>query len=261
MMRARESKGLQPMNGQQNLTQQAKQLDREIRAKAKILREDWTELGALLARMKERHLWQHLPGKQYKSFEEYATAAMGQTISRSRGYELVTAYMLTTGENPIPAEEVKRYGVKRAAEVARLEPEQRTPEIREIATTQPVMVVRNRVQAVLNAELPADEQRPMLKLLAINLPEEYVCEFEELMEVGVWMEGIRDGDNTQTMRAKVFQTMLFSFREYMAQELIDARKYMRAKAGLDDSPAAETEEDFPEPDEEVEVLSEETVEG
>lgn len=261
MMRARESEGLQPMNGQQNLTQQAKQLDREIRAKAKILREDWTELCALLARMKERHLWRYLRSKKYKSFEEYATAAIGQTISRSRGYELVTAYMLTTGENPIPAKEVQKMGIKRAVEVARLAPEKRTAEILEMAKTEPVMVVRNRVQMVLNAKLPKDEQKPMLKLLAINLPEEYVDEFEDLMEVAIWMEGIRDGDNTQTMRAKAFQAMLFSFREFMAEELIEARKYMKAKEGMDDSPAAETEEDFPEPDEEVEVLSEETVEG
>ena len=152
-------------------------------------------------------------------------------------------------------------GIKRAAEVARLEPEQRTPEIRQMAKTEPVMVVRNRVQAILNAELPKDEQKPMLKLLAINLPEEYVDEFEELMEVAIWMEGIRDGDNTQSMRAKAFQSMLFSFREYMAVELSEALAYMKAKRGLDDSSAATDPEDFPEPDEEVEVLSEAAIEG
>ena len=252
MMRARESQGLQPMNGQQNLEQQAVQLDRKIRAKAKTLHTDITELGALLARIKDRHLWQYLPGQKFRTFQQYATAALGQAISRSRLYESVTAHMLTEGENPIPAEEVKQMGIKRAVEVSRLAPEQRTPEIREMAKTEPVMVVRNKVQAVLNQELPADEQKPMLKLLAINLPEETVQRFETLMEVMVYMEGIRDGDNTQTMRAKAFNAMLWSTEQYLAPELAQAEKLRKASEGAYDSPAASAQEDFPEEEEDHE---------
>jgi hypothetical protein len=249
MMRARESEGLQPMNGQQKPAQQAKQLDREIRAKAKILREGWTELGALLARMKERHLWQYLPGKKYKSFEEYATAALGKAISRSRGCELVAAYMLTEGENPIPAQEVRQMGIKRAVEVARLRPEQRSPEIREMTTTEPVLVVRNRVQAVLNRELPEDEKKPMLKLLSLNLPEDLVDEFEELMEVMSHTDGARDGDRAITIRAKAFKLILIGAEQHWAQELAEALVRMRAEAGVDDSPAAAAQADFPEEEE------------
>jgi len=250
MMRARESEGLQPMNGQQNLEQQAVQLDRKIRAKAKTLHTDVTELGALLARMKDRHLWQYLPGQKFRTFQQYATAALGQAISRSRVYELVTAHMLTEGENPIPAKEVEQMGIKRAVEVARLRPKQRTPEIREMAKTAPVMAVRNRVQAVLNLDLPKDKQNPMLQLLAINLPEETVERFENLMEVMVYLEGIRDGDNTQTMRAKAFDTMLWSTEEYLAPELAQAMKLKKASEGIHDSPAASAQEDFPEEEEE-----------
>ena len=236
-------------HGLKRLVEEAKQLDREIRAAVRALGKSYTELGARLARMKERHLRQYLPGKKYKSFEEYATAALGQAISRSRGYELVTAYMLTTGENPIPAQEVDQMGIKRAVEVARLRPKQRTPEIREMAKTEPVVVVRNKVQAILNADLPADEKKPMLKLVAINVPEAYAAEFEEDMEVGIYMEGIRDGDNTQTMRHKVFQAMLIAFREYYALELAEALKLMKAEAATHDSPAAEAQEHFPEDEE------------
>ena len=250
MMRARVSEGLQSMNGQQKLAQQAKQIDHRIRAAVKTLRKSFMELGALLARMKDRHLWQYLPGKKFRSFEEYATAALGESISRSRVYELVTTHMLTEGENPIPGQEVERMGIKRAAEVAKLRPEQRTLEIREMAKTEPVVVVRNKVQAVLNQELPKDEQKPMLKLVAINVPEAYAAEFEEDMEVGTYMEGIRDGDSTQSMRSKVFHAMLIAFREYYAQELSAALKLMKAQGGVHDSPAAEAQEDFPEPDEE-----------
>ena len=72
----------------------------------------------------------------------------------------------------------------------------------------------------------------MLKLLAIDLPEELVREFEEDMEIGMFMEGIRDGDNTQSMRAKVFHGMLIAFREYYALELAEALKLMEAEAGI-----------------------------
>jgi hypothetical protein len=230
--------------GLKGLAEEAVQLDRSIRVKAKTLRRDCAELGALLARM--RDLWRYLPGKKFRSFEEYATAALGESMSHGRAYALISAHMLTEGPYAIPAKEVQLMGIKRAVEVARLSPQQRTPEIVQAAVTEPVMAVRNKVQAMLNQELPKDEQKPMLKLLAINLPEEHVTQFEQLMEVGVWMEGIRDGDNTQTMRAKVFHAMLVSFEEYYAPELCEALKLMKAQGGMHDSPAAEAQEDFPE---------------
>jgi hypothetical protein len=245
-------------NGLKRLAEEAIQLDRTIRQKAKTLRRDCAELGALLAKM--RDLWRYLPNKKFRTFEQYVTGALGEPMSRSRVYELVTAHMLTEGENPIPAQEVEQMGIKRATEVARLRPEQRTPEIREMAKTEPVMAVRNKVQAVLNQELPPDEQKPMLKLLAINLPEETVQRFETLMEVMVYMEGIRDGDNTQTMRAKAFNAMLWSTEQYLAPELAQADKLRKASEGVYDSPAASAQEDFPE-EEENEFPDDEQAQG
>jgi len=121
-----------------------------------------------------------------------------------------------------------------------------------MAKTEPVMAVRNRVQAVLNQTLPPTEQKPAQKLLAINLPEDYVLQFEQLMAVGIYMEGIRDGDDTQTMRAKVFHAMLISFEQYMAPELAEALKLKKATEGIHDSPAARAQEDFPDEDEDHE---------
>jgi hypothetical protein len=235
--------GAPQRRNQENLAEQAKELDRQIKAAVKVARHSLTDLGGRLARMKESRLWQFLPG-DYRSWEAYARSVLGSGRHSSL-YETLTANSLTQGSNPIPPEDVNTMGVKRAALVARLNSEQRTKEICEMAKTEPVMVVRNKVQAVLNQELPPDEQKPMLKLLAINLPEELVLDFEELMEAGVWMEGILDGDDTQSMRAKVFQSMLISFREYMAPELAEGLKYRKAKEGIHDSPAASGQEDFP----------------
>ena len=209
---ALKGKGLVSRNAQDNLAQQARELDRQIRSKLKEAQRPLIDLGRLMREMRESGLWKYLG---YRGWEHYVNDVMGSR-ARSSLHEIVAAYSLTQGSNPIPPEDVNAMGVKRAAQLARLKPEQLTPEIREMAKTEPVMAVRNKVQAVLNQTLPPDEQKPMLKLLAINLPDDYVAMFEELMEIGVYMVGIRDGDNTQTMRAKVFHSMLISFREYMA---------------------------------------------
>jgi hypothetical protein len=243
---------------QENLAEQAIQFDRQIKAAVLVARRSVTDLGGLLAQMRESRLWEHLP-RHYRGWEDYARSVLGSG-GHSILHETLAAFSLTKGAHAIPSEDLNRMGVKRGAQLARLAPEQRTPEIREMAKTEPVMAVRNKVQAVLNQDLPADEQKPMLKLLAINLPEEYVQEFERLMEVGVHMIGIRDGDNTQTMRAKVFHSMLVSFREYMAPELAEALKYMKAKRGLDDSPAASAQ-DFPEEEKENEFPDDEQAQG
>jgi hypothetical protein len=245
-----KGKGLAPGNGQENLVEQARKLHQQIRAKLKEAQRPLIDLGRLMTRMRESGLWKYLPGR-YRGWEDYVNDVMGSR-ARSSLHEIVAAYSLTQGSNPIPPEDVERMGVKRAAQVARLKGEQRTPEIREMAKTEPVMVVRNKVQAVLNQELPADEQKPMLKLLAINLPEETVQRFETLMEVMVYMEGIRDGDNTQTMRAKAFNAMLWSTEQYLAPELAQAEKLRKASEGAYDSPAASAQEDFPEEEEDHE---------
>jgi hypothetical protein len=243
MMTKKRSNGV-ALRTTKDLAEEALQLDRKIRAKAKTLHRDFTELGALLAGM--RDLWRYLPGNKYKSLEEYATAALGESMSRSRVYELVTAYGLTAGPHAIPAGTVARMGIKKASELARVEPSERTPELVRTAVEQSLPVVRRAVQAKLNETLPSDEQKPMLKLLAINLPEEYVDEFEELMEVMVYMEGIRDGDKTQTMRHKAFHAMLQATYEYWAPELAEALKLKRAKEGL--NPAATAAQDCPDED-------------
>jgi len=137
-------------------------------------------------------------------------------------------------------------GIKKASELSRVEPSQRTPELVRTAVEQSLPVFKRAVQAKLNETLPADEQKPMLKLLAINLPEEYVQEFEELIELLGRTDGARDGDTTQAIRAKAFKLMLIGAAEYWAQEIAAVMRDMKAEAAIHDSPAASAEEDFPE---------------
>jgi hypothetical protein len=250
---ALKGNGLAAGNGRDNLVKQARDLDQQIRAKRKEVDPPLIELGRLMARMRESELWKYLPIR-YHGWEDYFNDVMGPR-SRSTIHEIVAAYSLTQGSDPITPEDVSRMGVKRAAQLARLHPEDRTPATIRAATTETVMAVRNRVQAVLNQELPADEQKPMLKLLAINLPEDLVDDFEQLMEVLAYTDGARDGDQSLTIRAKSFKLILIGAQQHWAQELAEALKRMKAEAGVNDSPAACAKEDFqeeeavPEPEE------------
>ena len=213
----------------------------------------FSELARRVAELRDNDLWKHITNRsgtpRFHRWTEVAKCLFGGKSDR-KYYELIDCHSLTQGDAAIPAEEVQQYGIKRAVEVARLKPEQRTTEIREMAKTERVMVVRNRVQQILNQDLPKDEQKPMLKLLAINLPEEMVAEFEELMEVLGYTDGARDGDTTQAIRVKAFNLLLIAGREYWSMELAQAMKLMKAEAAAHDSPAEEAQEDEDFPDDE-----------
>jgi hypothetical protein len=239
---------------QEELAKQARQLDRKIRAAVEVAQGSMTDLGRLLAQMRELALWRYLPG-HYRGWEHYAQAVIGSRAHSSL-YEIVGAYSLTEGEHAIASPVVNKMGVKRAAQVARLKPEQRTPAIIHAATSKSVAAVKQVVQETLNMELPPDEQKEATQLLAINLPVSMIAEFEELMEIGIWMEGIRDGDRTQTMRQKFFGVMIVATREYYAVELADAMQYKAAQeANENKTRQASEEEEYPPEPEELEAAA------
>ena len=68
---------------------QAQQLDQQIRAAVKAMHRSLTELGRLLAIMKDSELWKYLPG-QYRGWEDYAQTIMGSR-ARSTLYEILAA--------------------------------------------------------------------------------------------------------------------------------------------------------------------------
>jgi hypothetical protein len=223
-----------------------------------------SELARRVAELRDNDLWKHITDRnglaRFSRWTEVAKCLYGGKSDRSY-YELIDCHSLTQGDAAIPAKEVQQYGIKRAVEIARLRPEQRTPEIRHMAKTEPVMAVRNKVQAILNTDLPKDEQKPMLKLLAINLPEDYVTEFEELIELLGHTDGARDGDSTQAIRAKAFNLMLIGAAEYWAQEIGAVMRQMKAEGAVHDSPASQSQEeqDFPDEGNEIETAASEEV--
>jgi hypothetical protein len=69
----------------------------------------------------------------------------------------------------------------------------------------------------------------------------------------IFMEGIRDGDSTMSMRQKAIGEMIRATEEYFAPELSDALQLKQAKEGVQDSPAGRAESDFPDEEEFADV--------
>lgn len=222
-------------------SKKANKLYKEAITLASGIKGSIAELGKIAAQLRTDSLWKDITDAKgrprFTHWTQVGSAVLGGA-GKSKLYALIDCYELTLGPNPIPAKTVKRMGVKRAEEVAKLEPEDRTAEIIEAATTKPVMAVRNQVRAKMNENLPQQEQKPMLQLFAINLPTETAERLEALLEVMIYMDGIRDGDNTLSMRQKAITEMIRATDEYFAQEIGEAIKLKAAAEGVSASPAA-----------------------
>jgi hypothetical protein len=230
------------------LQQRANELFRDAMNCARILNQSFLDLGKIASNLRQDALWKNITdsngGRRFRQWTEVLDAVLGP-MSRKRAYDVLSCYELTQGDDPIPPAEVKQMGITRASQLARLDPQHRTPELRKAARTQPAAVVRNRVQAKLNENLPPDEQRPATALFAINLSLDIIDELEELLEEMIHLEGIRDGDSAHTMRQKAMGAMVYATRQFFFSELEEARNLRAAKEGLHNWPA-NAEADFPE---------------
>jgi hypothetical protein len=232
---------------------EAQQLDREIRSQWKSAEQSITKVAKLLNKMRESQFWQHLSGRHYRSFHEYVESVTGAELSRSRMFELLAAHGLTEGENPVPAKDVDKLGIKKAAQLARLEPNQRTAEIVRKAVNSSLREVTRAVEEKINETLLPEEQCEPTILFARNYPATVVARFEDLEERAIWMEGIRDGDTALSLRAKFMVALVANFEANFAEELKEADKYgeamevKRGKARIAESATEDDEDGPPEP--------------
>jgi len=222
-----------PAKDKQALTATAKQLDTDIRRECALVQRSITKLAEMLAQMRERELWKYLRDPlhkgAYKRFEEYAQAALGP-LSRTRVYSLLAIRELSQGPNPIPPETIERMGRVKANELARLSPEQRTPDVIQSAVEDTVPMVKQKVQEKLNMARPPEERKEALILLARNLPPQLIQMIEEIEADGVFMEGVCDGDMSVTLRAKLWHAVWTNFRANYEEELTEGRKRRLAMA-------------------------------
>jgi len=208
------------------LVQKAVALDEKVCEAAREVGAQFVVLGKLLLKMKESGLWQHLQNIDgtpcFRRYEQYTDARVGK-MARSRVFELLSVAQLSQGAKPIDEETVEKLGIKAAAEIAKLPEQKRTREvIREALKAESVAEVREQVRGILNEDLPASEKKEATSLFARQLPLRTIKRFEKLEARAIWMEGIRDGDKTLTLKQKFFEAMIAFFEEHFATELAEA---------------------------------------
>jgi hypothetical protein len=213
------------------LVNQAVALDEKIREAAKVAGRSFVALAKLLTKMKEDELWKHILDTEnkpkYKRFENYTDDAVGN-MARSSMFELITIAKLTTGSKPLSSETIEELGVKKAAAIAQLPESKRTQAVIKEAVAAPTVAkVKEQVREILNADLPKTEQKEATSLFARQLPLTIISRYEQLEARGVWMKGVRDGDTTLTLKAKLFLAMIANFEATHKEELDEADDYAK----------------------------------
>ena len=210
----------------------AEQLDAEIRRERGLVETSLDRLAKLLTKMHNTKLWQYVPDKAhtggFRRFEDYIESVLGPTMGRTKIYDLLAIGRLGCGPNPVSPDTIQKLGRIKAAEIARLAPEQRTPEMLKCALEHSVPVVRQRVQETINKTLPPQERREIGVFWGRYYPAEVIDRFEELEARGCYMEGVRCGDASISLCAKFMMAMIINFEANFPEELEEADRYVKA---------------------------------
>lgn len=220
-----------------NMRRKAENCDTKIREGATAVIKDLGELSENITRMRDEGLWRFLLSEdekpRYKRFENYIKEAIGD-FGRTKTYELMAITELKRGPKALSNETIKELGTKKAAEIARLPEQKRTQSvIKDALQAESVAEVKDQVRQILNEDLPPSERKEAGATLVRQLPVRTLARFEKLEERGIWLEGIRDGDKTLTMKQKLFHAIVVKFEEVMATELEEADEYKKKAEALE----------------------------
>ena len=212
------------------LESRAKEVDAQIASGIDGVQESFIHMSKLLAEVAEKKLWLYLADprpkkKGFKNIEDYATWRFGK-MKHTKVYDLIAISTLTEGPNPLTTKQIKKLGPKKAAALARMEPEKRTPEIVAKASEATFVEVSAMVQASVDEGLPEDQRREATIVVSRTLAISVAEQIEKTEAIALWMHGIRDADRSITRVSKVWGCAMIAMREYYRDELAAAETYM-----------------------------------
>jgi hypothetical protein len=180
--------------------------------------------------MKDKSLWRVLldpaTGSEFRTWEAYAKANMG-SISHTKLFELALIGSLTEGEYALTEATVNAIGHKRAAELAKVPPEERI----NLVTTALESSPEEWAEAIQNAKnkgKPPEEQKEATVLFARNYPVSLVARFKDLEARALYMEQFHDADKSISAEAKFLYALVIFFEAGNAEELQQADKRRKA---------------------------------
>jgi hypothetical protein len=227
---------LLPPDNQKLLSERANYVDKQLDKCVSATKQSVTEICDFLAEIKDKKLWTFLTdpstGKAFETPEKYASYRLAPLklgpLKKSKFYEMTAVASLTKGENAISQADVDQLGIKKAALVARVPVEKRTPKLIEAAKSKSVTQVNQLVQDVLNEDLPDDKKKEASVVFARTIAYSVAAELDELEAIGVNMEGIRNSDRSITLVSKFWGCVAIAMRAYYKKELEEAEQFMAA---------------------------------
>jgi len=186
------------------------------------LSESVVEIGKELAIMRDQELWKYIHDPKtdgdnrgcFKNWRDYARFRLGK-MSESKMYEYLSVQSLLHGEKPMTAQAVEQLGVKKAAQIARLPEKKRTKKMLKEIEEASVAATKEIVDSVLEGDAP----KVKLYAYTVALPQEVIDLIEEVERDGVFMEDIRDGDRSWTLRSKLWHAVWLSFQVENQEQL------------------------------------------
>lgn len=159
--------------------------------------------------------------KGYPTFPDWIASVTGNKLSKSSLYMAMGLHKLTEGPNALPPEEVVQMPKDNAYRLSTLEPEQRTPEMVDLAKKSTKEEFPKRFQEKLNEGKPLAEQRvPRVDFFRSWYPD-VKQKFEETIERFTRLPIVRDSDGSLTLQEKAVMAICFA-AERDCQDLLSA---------------------------------------
>jgi hypothetical protein len=210
----------------------ANRLDVEIRREWQKSQTSLLKVSGMLATMRNEKLWIELINPEtkdaYKRFSDYVCEVTGNKIAHTKLYELLAIYGLTQGEDALDPKDVDEMGAKNAAEIARLDPKDRTPEVVESAKKESTRKLKKLVQEKLNEKLDPEDRKEPTFMLGRNLDEPTIELIEQIEQDGIWIEAVRNGDNSVSQLVKLWNYVWSMFVLDHQEEIAEGQKYREA---------------------------------
>lgn len=174
--------------------------------------------------------------KGYISMDEYVREITNGECTRTRMFECINLYKLTTGTHPVSPATVDTMPKSNALQLARVPEKRRSKKLVERAVTEPIKQFKETAQDVINGDqLPEKQEQPM-STIRYRVHSRVAQLFEELMEDVKLLPCVRDFDNSIDWDTKAIAAITTAARTYMREDILAAKDKLKH-----DNPEIETE--------------------
>jgi hypothetical protein len=240
------------------------QLVKEANQAKKLFCDTWAslktntmELGRAIVWIESKGLHKYIPKegsrKGYQSLEEFALAMTNGECGSTKMWDAKRIYLLTQGENAIPAETVAKMPKRNQLQVARVKKADSkavTKKLIEKAVSEPILKFAETAQDVINETKPPEKRKePTTDVVLRGIHVRVANEFYEMFDKVKLLPVILDGDRMFNFETKALAVITACCEANLQDDFIAARK--KANDEAPSIPEAVDEDNQAKPDKAV----------